>query len=127
MITRLFLAAGAFTAANADTGAFETIKNILLILFLAVGVVWLFIDARRNLIATYGGAEPVQTTTSRGTSANRATEERPAPEVLAVIAAAVHSTFGSRSRIVSISGDDDDAQSWAAEGRRAIYATRKVR
>lgn len=127
MITRLFLATGAVAAANANTGAFETIKNILLILFLAVGVVWLFIDARRNLITTYGGAGPVSMPASRPAPSQPASGERPSAEVLAVIAAAVHSTFGARSLIVSISGDEDDAQSWAAEGRRAIYATRKVR
>ena len=125
MITRLFLAAGAITAATTDTGALETIKNILLILFLVVGVVWLFIDARRNLIATYGGAAPAPL--AAPAPVRQVTQERPAPELLAVLAAAVHSTFGSGSRIVAISGDDDDVQSWAAEGRRAIYATRKVR
>ena len=125
MITRLFLAAGAVTAATTDTGALELIKNILLILFLVVGVVWLFIDARRNLIASYGGAAPQAAAVS--VPAVPATLARPSPELLAVLAAAVHSTFGTRSRIVAITSDGDDVQSWAAEGRRAIYATRKVR
>lgn len=127
MITRLFLATGAVAAATADAGALELIKNILLILFLAVGVVWLFIDARRNLIASYGGAGPLPMAAAHSAPAQHATTERPSPELLAVLAAAAHSTFGARSRIVAISGHEDESQSWAAEGRRAIYATRKVR
>ncbi len=128
MISRLFLASGSVLAVNADAGALQTVKNVVLILFLVIGAVWLLVDIRRNLIATYGptqsspvGPVPVSA------PAVRASSERPSPEVLAVIAAAVHTTLGRASRIVSISDDDDDAQSWAAEGRRAIYATRKVR
>jgi Na+-transporting methylmalonyl-CoA/oxaloacetate decarboxylase gamma subunit len=129
MISRLFLASGATIAATAETGSMETIKNVLLIVFLVVGVAWLLIDARRNLITAYGGAEAPAPLPARAPTASYAPTpaDRPSPEVLAVIAAAVHATIGRTSRIVAISTDDDDAQSWAAEGRRAIYATRKVR
>ncbi len=128
MISRLFLASGATIAATAETGSMETIKNVVLIVFLVVGVAWLLIDARRNLVAAYGGAEAPAPQPARAPVVSfPSTADRPSPEVLAVIAAAVHATIGRTSRIVSISTDDDDAQSWAAEGRRAIYATRKVR
>ncbi len=129
MISKLFLASGAIAAATTDTGSTNTIKNALLIAFLAVGIVWLLIDARRNLIATYGGAvapAPVAAPVSAPT-ARPAPAGQPTPEILAVIAAAVHTAIGGSSRIISISTDDDDAQAWAVEGRRAIYATRKVR
>lgn len=128
MISRIFLASGAGLAAAADTGSMETIKNTLLIVFLVVAIVWLLIDARRNLMATYGGAEmapaiapaPVATTTATG-----ATQGLPA-EIVAVITAAVHASLGSSATVVAISTDDENL-AWAAEGRRAIYATRKVR
>ncbi len=130
MISRLFLASGATIAATADTGSMETIKNVLLIVFLVAAVVWLLIDARRNLIATYGGAPlpvPVPSAPAASAPALATVTGHPAPEVLAVIAAAVHATLGRSAHIVAISSDDEDAQTWAAEGRRAIYATRKVR
>ncbi len=129
MISKLFLVTGATIAAASDAGAMETFKDILLIVFLTVAVVWLLIDARRNLIATYGGgvapaavAAPVSAPATRPAPAGQ-----PTPEILAVIAAAVHTALGRSARIVSIAADDDDAQIWAVEGRRAIYATRKVR
>ncbi len=132
MISRIFIATGATIAASSDTGSMETIKNVLLIAFLVVAVIWLLIDARRNLTATYGGA-PVESTpaqpraTATVPAAVASSAGQPSPEVLAVIAAAVHATLGGSSRIIAISADDDETQSWAAEGRRAIYATRKVR
>jgi hypothetical protein len=135
MISRCFLASGAVVAATGDAGSLQTVKNVLLIIFLAIGAVWLFVDIRRNLTATYGGAAaplpaPLPATAAPvacAAPAASAVDERPSPEVLAVLAAAVHCTMGANSRIVAISGVDDDTQSWAAEGRRAIYATRKVR
>jgi hypothetical protein len=129
MISKLFLASGAVVAASADAGSMESIKDLLLIAFLVVAIVWLLIDARRNLIATYGGAvaPAPQPQTSAPVAARPATAGQPSPEILAVIAAAVHTAVGTSSRIVSIATDDDDANVWAVEGRRAIYATRKVR
>ncbi len=127
MMSRIFLASGATIAVTAETGPMEMIKNILLILFLVVGAVWLLIDARRNLVATYGGAvQPAPHTGAAPIAACTAPRGQPAPEIVAIIAAAVHAHLGRASRIVAIS-TDDDAQTWAAEGRRAIYATRKVR
>ncbi len=129
MISRLFLATGATVAATSDTGSMETIKNVLLVVFLAVGVVWLLIDARRNLIATYGGAAPATPQSAPvPVAAAPAAAGKLSPEILAVISAAVHATLGRSSQIISIANaDEDESMTWAAEGRRAIYATRKVR
>ena len=95
------------------------------------GVVWLLIDARRNLIATYGGGvAPAPVAAAVSAPASRpAPAGQPSPEILAVIAAAVHTTLGRSAQIVSVSTDEDETEAltWAAEGRRAIYATRKVR
>ena len=134
MISRIFLASGAVVAAATETGDLQTVKSVLLILFLVIGAVWLLVDIRRNLIATYGATPPptpapVSTPASAPAAAPQiaVSGERPSPAVLAVIAAAVHCTLGSASHIVAISSHDDESKSWAAEGRRAIYATRKVR
>lgn len=127
MISRIFLASGAGLAAAADTGSMETIKNTLLIVFLVVAIVWLLIDARRNLMATYGGSEaaPAYAPAPVAAAPVAATKSLPA-EIVAVITAAVHASMGSSATVVAIS-TDDDSSTWAAEGRRAIYATRKVR
>ena len=132
MISRLFLASAPVLAIASDAGPLETIKNVLLIAFLGIGCVWLLLEARRNLITDYGKAAPAPAPIPAPAATpvdapRRSGGERPSPEVLAVLAAAVHSTLGGASRIVSISSDDEDAHTWAAEGRRAIYATRKVR
>ena len=75
-----------------------------------------------------GGVAPAPVAAAVSAPASRpAPAGQPAPEILAVIAAAVHTALGRSARIVSIATDDDDAQVWAVEGRRAIYATRKVR
>ena len=47
------------------------------------------------------------------------------PHIIAVIAAAIHcATGGRKHRIVSIRSSDSN---WAAEGRRQIFSSRKVR
>ena len=135
MISKLFLASGAVVAAASDAGSMEAIKDGLLIAFLAVAIVWLLIDARRNLIATYGGAvapapqSAAPASPARTPASAPAPAGQPSPEILAVIAAAVHTTLGRSAQIVSVSTDEDETEAltWAAEGRRAIYATRKVR
>ncbi len=45
---------------------------------------------------------------------------------LVLIAAAVHATFGPSARIIALS-PRPEARDWAVEGRRAIFATHKVR
>lgn len=52
--------------------------------------------------------------------------EKVPPEVLAVIAAAVHVAHGGRARIVSVSPELDDL-GWSREGRRQIFHSHKVR
>ncbi len=48
------------------------------------------------------------------------------PDDLVLIFAAVHATLGPRARIISLA-PRPEARDWAAEGRRAIFATHKVR
>ncbi|HLP07174.1 MAG TPA: OadG family transporter subunit [Opitutaceae bacterium] len=128
MISRLFLGSGAIIAAASDAGSLETIKNVLLIVFLAVGTVWLLLEARRNLTLSYGETNnPAPAPAAVPTVvAPAAVSSRIPAEIIAVITAAVHASLGNSAQVVAIAGADDN-RTWAAEGRRAIYATRKVR
>lgn len=51
----------------------------------------------------------------------------PAPEIVAVITAAVFDSIDSDHRIISISSAQQDIPSWSQEGRRQVFASRKVR
>ncbi|HLP01199.1 MAG TPA: OadG family transporter subunit [Opitutaceae bacterium] len=127
MISRLFLGSGAIIAAASDAGSLETIKNILLIVFLAIGTVWLLLEARRNLTLSYGEANNPAPAPAAPTVVAPATAPSRIPaEIIAVITAAVHASLGSSAQVVAIAGADEH-RTWAVEGRRAIYATRKVR
>jgi len=50
-----------------------------------------------------------------------------APETVAAISAAVHTTLRSRLRILSVGQISPDRQAWSAEGRRQVFASHKVR
>lgn len=129
MITRILLASAPIVAVSNDAGALQTVKNVALILFLVIGAAWLFIDIRRNLIAAYGEEEARPARVAAPAPAPVQIQSEGIPNsVVAAIAAAVHATLGATSRVVEISSSDDDSGLvWAAEGRRAIYATRKLR
>lgn len=49
------------------------------------------------------------------------------PEIVAVISAAVFEAIGSDHRIVSITSPRQDNPSWSQEGRRQVFAGRRVR
>ncbi len=129
MISRILLAAAPVVAISNDAGPLQTVKNVALILFLVIGAAWLFIDIRRNLVAAYGEEAPARPAfTPPAPVAPAEVPEGLQPSVVAAIAAAVHYTLGASSRVVAISSSDDESGlTWAAEGRRAIYATRKLR
>ena len=50
-----------------------------------------------------------------------------APQTVAAISAAIHTTLHSRLRILSIGLISPDRQAWSAEGRRQVFASHKVR
>jgi len=55
------------------------------------------------------------------------TNDSIAPETVAVISAAIHTTLRSRLRILSIGQICPQRQAWSAEGRRQVFASHKVR
>jgi hypothetical protein len=50
-----------------------------------------------------------------------------APETVAAISAAVHTTLRARLRILSVGQVCPHRQAWSAEGRRQVFSSHKVR
>jgi hypothetical protein len=50
-----------------------------------------------------------------------------APELVAAISAAVHTTLRARHRIISVGEICPNRQAWSAEGRRQVFSSHKVR
>jgi hypothetical protein len=48
-------------------------------------------------------------------------------EIAAVIAAAIHATFGSRARVAAVSPAQHEDRVWSLEGRRQIFHSHKIR
>ncbi|MBC2592998.1 OadG family protein [Ruficoccus amylovorans] len=69
--------------------------------------------------------KPVAAAAPAPAAAAPAASEGISPEVVAVIAAAVHTTLEHPHRILSIRPSAD--RYWAAEGRREIFRSHKVR
>jgi len=82
----------------------------------------------RKLIGLHRRIEVLETTppfpSSRPT---QTTSNAIAPETVAAISAAVHTTLRSRLRILSVGQISPDRQAWSAEGRRQVFASHKVR
>ena len=78
-------------------------------------------DLHRRVDALHSTIRP-----RKSPAAPSGTQAEIAPEVLAVISAAVFDAVGTDHRIVSIS-TESQGQTWSQEGRRQIFSTRKVR
>jgi hypothetical protein len=84
-----------------------------------------------NAPASPGASLPA----SAATAAASSTPARPPsaqvdavpPEILAVIAAAIHVTLGREARIVGVTPARIDDHTWSLEGRRQIFHSHKVR
>jgi len=50
-----------------------------------------------------------------------------APEVVAAISAAIHTTLKGNHRIISVGQICASRQAWSAEGRRQVFSSHKVR
>lgn len=102
--------------------------NGLIVVFTALTLIWGLMEVlgaffRRRAAS----AKPRMTAPPPGPAAPAPlVETGTPPEHIVLIAAAVHATLGARARVVSIN-PHPDAQDWAAEGRRQIFSTRKVR
>lgn len=116
----------------------STLRDLFLILFLALGSAWFALDIIRRLrnqpvqssvapavpvptpaVATIPSrsAEPTTITPSNGIP----------PEHLAVIAATVHHLFRGRARLTGVSHTKAHDSRWAHEGRRDIFISHRIR
>ena len=50
-----------------------------------------------------------------------------APQIVAAISAAIHTTLRARHRIISVGEICPNRQAWSAEGRRQVFSSHKVR
>jgi Na+-transporting methylmalonyl-CoA/oxaloacetate decarboxylase gamma subunit len=111
-----------------------------LVVLLAIVALWLMIEGAHAVIRRHTAAalapEPVvvaQPAVAPATPVQAApVEDRPAAEIVAVIAAAVDQALQGRGRIVSITplggaSGAGTAQAWSGEGRRSLFASHKVR
>jgi hypothetical protein len=82
----------------------------------------------RKLIGLHRRIEVLETTPPFFHRSNKTTPGDPiAPETVAAISAAVHTTLRSRLHILSVGLISPDRQAWSAEGRRQVFASHKVR
>jgi hypothetical protein len=118
----------------------STLRDLLMILFLALGSAWFALDIARRLRketvtpspATTPPAAPAVSATIRPV----ATPPPPAPVVqpegippahLAVITAAVHHLFRGRARLAGVTRANVPDSRWAHEGRRDIFISHRLR
>jgi hypothetical protein len=84
----------------------------------------------RKLIGLHRRIEVLETGSpfpSANSSKTITNNQAVAPETVAAISAAVHTTLRSRLRILSVGQVSPDRQAWSAEGRRQVFASHKVR
>ncbi len=108
----------------------------LVVVFLVLGSIWFLLEILGKIFAlrSKSAASASKTTTivCPGAPATPAAKPAPsaddalAPELVALIAAAVHLTVGAGHRIVAISPMPHNAH-WAMEGRRQIFASHRPR
>lgn len=101
--------------------------NGLIVVFVALGLIWGLLEVLglffRRAAPKPAPAAAVAPPAATGPSVPSA---EMAPELVAVITAAVHLTFGGRARIQAIVPVEHE-QGWAREGRRQIFSSHQVR
>ncbi len=105
----------------------------LIVVFVALGSIWGLLETTgwifRRLTPLQSGTPAVQPAPAPSAAATTPGQAVPAevpPEILAVIAAAVHvMTDGQPHRIITVTPHDPSFD-WAREGRRAIFASHKT-
>jgi Na+-transporting methylmalonyl-CoA/oxaloacetate decarboxylase gamma subunit len=90
-----------------------------------IGAIFKRIEARRGTAAQLPVGAPV-VPAEPATAGQAAGSPGLTPEILAVIAAAVHVTLGGSHRVTVVK-PAETAVDWAREGRRQIFASHKVR
>jgi hypothetical protein len=122
------------SALPADPGLLDLVVfqiNGLIVVTLALGLIWGLMEISgacfRKSAAAASARSPAPNPEGSATNTPLAPPAGagPSPLHVALITAAVHATLGPRARVVALA--KPHAPEWAAEGRRAIFATHKVR
>lgn len=103
-------------------------SNGLLIVFTVLGSLWMLMEIAGYLFRLRGARRANIAQPAKQVSADQVSADDIALETIAVIAAAVHTVLKGRAyRVVSVAVVPERDRAWAAEGRRDIFASRKVR
>ena len=85
----------------------------------------------KKLIGLHRRIEALETTppfpSSSKSPEKTKTDNTIAPETVAAISAAIHTTLRARIRILSVGQICPHRQAWSAEGRRQVFSSHKVR
>ncbi|AWI10201.1 OadG family transporter subunit [Ereboglobus luteus] len=110
--------------------------NGLMIVFTVLGGLWILFEITGAIFKRHGALVEKKKAEARasaaaaaaiGTTSTSGQTEGIAPEVIAVISASVHTALaGRRHRVLAINVPAHGTE-WAAEGRRDIFRSHKVR
>ncbi|MBK8478852.1 MAG: hypothetical protein IPL39_21970 [Opitutaceae bacterium] len=112
-----------FAAAAAEPATQPISVQTALLLILGVGLLLTV----KSLAALHRRVDALNAVRTRNPRTTAAATGAPSPEILAVITAAVFESIDADHRIVSITSPRQDNPSWSQEGRRQVFAGRKVR
>ncbi|MFH1500175.1 MAG: OadG family transporter subunit [Verrucomicrobiota bacterium] len=98
----------------------------LVVVFLVLGSIWFLLEILGKIFVARAkaAAKPAAPAPAPVPAGPAAADDHIAPEIVALIAAAVHLTVGAGHRIVAIAPLNPH---WALEGRRQIFASHRPR
>jgi Na+-transporting methylmalonyl-CoA/oxaloacetate decarboxylase gamma subunit len=99
--------------------------NGLIVVFTALGLLWGLLELMSLWFKRR--ARPAVPAPAPSLSVQSSLPDDLSPELVAAMAAAVHSTLSGSARITSIVRVDTPDHEWTREGRRQIHSARKVR
>jgi len=123
MFKPLFSAVQTIAQAESPTSLIDVKTALLLIVTVALFAV------SKKLVGLHRRIEILETTSAftPASSSQTKLDDTIAPETVAAISAAIHTTLRSRLRILTVGQVSADRQAWSAEGRRQVFASHKVR
>ena len=106
--------------------------NGAFVVFAALGMIWGLLEVtgfffKRAALATKAAAPTPAPVAMPTPVAAAPVSAEIAPELIAVISAAVAVTLGADARVTSVVEAQAPLQDWAREGRRQIHSARRVR
>jgi hypothetical protein len=123
MFKPLFSAVQTLGQVESPTSLIDFKTALLLIVTVALFAV------SKKLVGLHRRIEVLETTPPFPSASSNPTkpDDTIAPETVAAISAAVHTTLRSRLRILTVGQVSAARQAWSAEGRRQVFDSHKVR